>query len=99
MGWIIGVLIFVLNAFDGVATHVVVSTAKATELNPIVAWAISVMGVWFLLPKILVGLVAAALIKFGWEKLIIARIGGYFVLTIYCLLALYHTVIYFLIMN
>jgi len=93
IGWFMGFMLFLLNAFDGVVTHfVVVYAGVAIEMNPIMNVVIEHTGSWFLVPKILIGVFLGVLIAIGWEKHRIARIGSLVVLVIYGLLAIHHVV-------
>ena len=89
MKYFICICIFLLNMFDGFATDVGVSVG-AKELNPIVAGAMDVLGVWWLFWKVLFGLIAAVVIFIYWGKTKAAKIGGIFVFAAYSLLAAWH---------
>lgn len=92
MNWIVGIFIFLFNTFDGIATHIAVSNGKAIEYNPLINLVMNTIGVWFLLPKILIGFIMAILIIIAWKKFILARAGGITVLIIYFLLVIYHII-------
>lgn len=93
MGWFVGILIFLLNLFDGVSTYFILDTGNSRELNPLVNWAITNMGGWFLLPKILIGFIAGIAVIVNWERFKVARVGGLIVVAVYGSLVLYHVVV------
>ena len=90
VGLIVAIAIVCLNVFDGFATLWVIGSGTATEMNPIILFAIEHMKAYFIIPKVLISCVAGILIGAYWEKFSIAKIGGIFVLAIYTLIAIYH---------
>jgi len=90
---VVGLLIFLLNLFDGVATFFILAAGDSIETNPLMSFLIYKMGGWFLVPKILIGFIAGSLVAIGWKKYRIAKIGGTIVMIIYGLIAAYHVVI------
>lgn len=89
MGKAIAIFIFLLNAFDGIATYYALTNLGAVELNPLVNWMYINMGVWFLVPKMALGLLVGILLWKYWKDVKISRVLGYVVLLFYAMLVVY----------
>lgn len=89
-GLILGILLFLFNAFDGIVTCIFLNIKIAEELNPIVRFLYNNFSSWFLIPKILFILLPSLIIAYTykWRKsLKITAIG---VVIFYGLLTIYH---------
>ena len=86
---LISIMIIILNAFDAAISVWYITNNFAIELNPISDLAISKMGYWFVLPKIVISTVFGILVVRGW-KYPIAKIGSVCVLLIYMAVSIYH---------
>jgi len=93
-GFVVGILIFLLNSFDGLMTMAMLATGHFKEANPLMAYLIASIGSWFLLPKILLGGLAAAVIATYWKTSKLAKIGGSIVLAIYVAIIVNHIVLF-----
>lgn len=89
VGVTVALVIFLANVFDGVVTHLALMTGRAVELNPIMGWFYSVMGVWFLAPKLAIAAIASFLIWKHWRAFRVARVGGFIVAGVYLALVTY----------
>ena len=87
-GIFFGTSIFLLNLFDGIFTAIFLNMNAIVELNPLVAFAYKHIGNWFILPKVLIGLVAGILVCFYFKSRPI-KLATYFVFSFYLLLNLY----------
>jgi len=92
-GLIVGIAIFLLNTFDGLMTAVALASGHFVEVNPLMSRMIDSIGLWFLLPKILIGTILAALLAAFWKMFRVARIGSIIVLVIYTIIAANHIVL------
>jgi hypothetical protein len=91
-GIVVCVSLFFLNVLDGLMTAALFLEGRLIELNPIVSPMIDVMGIWFLIPKILIGTLASAVIAIGWSTYRIARVGGFIATGFYGMLIMRHAV-------
>lgn len=65
-GAILGLSLFLLNMFDGIATLTLITAGAAYELNPLMRYFLDKMGVGFLLPKMIFGMIAGLCIAIWW---------------------------------
>lgn len=88
--------IFALNLFDTAFTFsLVLKYGYSVEANPLMRFAMSQMGDWFILLKILIGIEAVLLIVLFWN-LRLLRFLSVFILTCYVGVTIYHLAIIFL---
>lgn len=89
--FIVSLLIILFNIIDGIVTCNIVSNYNQ-ELNPIISFYMEKLGLWFLVPKFIIGIIAGVIIYIYWDKFMVARIGGIIVLIVYSLLTVYHLI-------
>ena len=89
-GIMVCISIFLLNVLDGLMTAALLLEGRLIEMNPIMSPMIDVMGIWFLVPKILIGALTAAFLMACWSTYRIARIGGFIVAGFYAILVVRH---------
>lgn len=90
--YIIGILIIILNMFDGIFTQYAITHLNAIEANPIVKFLINNLGSYWLIPKILAGFFAGLCVMKYW-KYRTAKIGGMITAGLYLLLCAYLIII------
>jgi hypothetical protein len=89
-GFLIGLLIFLLNLFDGVATYVAIFYYGVKEINPLMSFVIYNTNHWFIIPKILMGFLIFLILSMYWNLNNTIKIGGLIVLLVYSILFAYH---------
>jgi hypothetical protein len=90
VGFTVGALLLVLNIMDAVISHELIFRMGLQELSPIINYFMQYLGVFWLIPKILIGLVASGMFIIYWEKYRIARVGGVAALLIYIIVTMWH---------
>ena len=85
MGHVIGLLVFLFNFLDGLATYYLTwySAYEVTEVNPLMQNLMDRTGDWWLLLKILFGLIILFLIARFWKKYRLVKMASVLVLLIY----------------
>jgi hypothetical protein len=92
-GIIVGLITFALNIYDVISTYTLIKNCGGEECSPIVSYIIATGGfLSLLIIKIMLGLAITYMFAKYWTKFKLARVGGYFVLFIYGVLTIYHTV-------
>lgn len=94
IGLAVGISIFLLNMFDGLATAIMLASGHFVEVNPLMSRMIDSIGNWFLVPKILLAAPLAVLLAMYWKRFRMARIGSIVVLIVYAAIAINHIVIF-----
>ena len=89
-GLILGTLLFLFNAFDGIVTCVFLNMGVVEELNPFIKFLYNNLGSWFLIPKILLILLPSFLIAYAYEWRKSIKITAIGVVILYGLLTIYH---------
>lgn len=83
-------LFFILNLFDTISTHILITHGIAREANPLMALVIAKGGfISLYIVKILLGVAVWILFVKNWH-LKLCRIGSYILVSVYGLLGLYH---------
>jgi len=94
MGFNIAVSIFLLNLLDGIFTLLWVAFyGYSIEANPLMRAVMIQAGDWWLIPKILFGLMAAIIVTVFWKKYKSARIASIIVFLAYLGVVIYHFVL------
>lgn len=85
--WLVYALVVVINLFDAVSTHILISEGYAEELNPIMDYIIQNWGwTWFFAVKVLIVIPLAFLvphISLSGKILLSILLGGLLLLTIW----------------
>ncbi len=93
MGIIIGVLLFILNLADALFTsYFIVLYGIDIEVNPIARAMVHYFGVWWLIPKILIGAIGMFAIFIAWDNIPRARYYIVPIFIFYCILTIYHVI-------
>ena len=90
VGFIVGILLIILNTMDAVISHEFIFGLGIQEMSPIVNYSMQYLGVFWIIPKLFIGLIAGCMVAIYWEKYKIARIGGAIALSIYILVTMWH---------
>lgn len=90
VGILVGLLIVTLNTVDALITHVFVFYFGLQEASPAMNYTMFILGEFWIIPKIAVGLFAGVLVGVYWDKHFLARLGGCIVLLAYSFVMLWH---------
>ena len=84
--------IFFLNMFDGIFTYFSLfkTDKNFIELNPFINYLIENLGAWFLLPKILIGLICGIVLAKYCYLNDIVKYSTFFIIILYLIVDLYH---------
>ncbi len=93
MKYFLAIACFVLNALDGFFTHYAITYMGAIELNPVIRWAMNGLGVYWLIPKLLLGLLPFFFILKYWNDFLMTKIFGIVIFTLYFLLVSYQVIV------
>ena len=90
MGLLCGLLLIVLNSFDALVTyHFTKLYGFDVEANPLIRSVMNFTGDWWVLPKLLFGILVGACMWLMWKSPLVRRVS-YLILIIYSLLTVYH---------
>jgi hypothetical protein len=100
-GAILGLSLFILNFFDGIATITLLASGAAYELNPLMNPLLNKMGIWFLFPKTIFGVIAGIGVAIWWTyrakiqrlDIKVLRIFVIGIITAYCIVDLYQVIL------
>jgi hypothetical protein len=88
----VSLLLFILNTFDGISTAIFVSRhGSEVEINPLARFLINQIGIYALIPKIVLGLLICILVYRYWKSekrfrvIVWCAVGLYSLIAINCL--------------
>jgi hypothetical protein len=94
-GSILGILLFIFNLVDIVSTSYLIALYGVdVEMNPLVKVMVGYMGMWWVVPKLFIGILASFVVMVTWGKVPRAKYVIVPIVIIYSLLFIYHLVLW-----
>lgn len=92
--WFFTILSIILAVFDALTTEIMINRGIVVEGNPLIAWLMSVLGVWWVIPKLFANFAVSFILFISWKH-IGPKIAMAFYVSLYIIVLLYHSYIFF----
>lgn len=90
--WILASLTILLSIADVVTTECIIRFLGGSEGQPLIAWLMKNLGIWWIVPKLLANFAITVILLFSW-KYKLAKVGMIIYVAIYSFVITYHSVI------
>jgi len=92
LAWVLASVTILLAVTDVVTTEYIIRHLGGAEGQPLIAWLMKHLGIWWIFPKLLANFAMTVILLFSWKHRL-AKIGMGIYVVMYSLVMIYHSVI------